>query len=168
MRKIMLLWILCGGIFLESCKDNAPTCSKTVAETKLTGIDQDQLTKDIGKIDAYLLSKGLVAQMEPHGTRYIINNLGSGITPCVESKINVTYKGTLLGSTTAFDSNTNITFTLSNLILGWQLVLPVIPVGSKVTLFIPSGYGYGSSVSAGGAIPANSNLIFDIEILAVK
>jgi FKBP-type peptidyl-prolyl cis-trans isomerase len=86
----------------------------------------------------------------------------------------VKYKGTLLSNPDLppFDesvSGTKFPFPLSGLILGWQLVLPkFVPVGTKVTLYIPSGYAYGASVAAGGKIPANANLIFDIELVAVN
>ena len=68
----------------------------------------------------------------------------------------------------SFDSSTNATFPLSALVLGWQLVLPLIPAGSKVTLYIPSGYAYGSSGGGKGVIPADANLIFEVEILGIK
>jgi FKBP-type peptidyl-prolyl cis-trans isomerase len=168
MRKICFLLILGGGLFLESCKDDDDTCTKMVPAARVSAVNQDQLATDIGKINTFLSLNNIQAEAEPNGTRYVINTLGDGPTPCLESRINIAYTGWNMVSTksNSFDSSANATFTLSGLILGWQLVLPLVPAGSKVTLYIPSGYAYGSSVS--GSIPANANLVFEIEILGIK
>jgi FKBP-type peptidyl-prolyl cis-trans isomerase FkpA len=169
MRKVIFgVLLCCGFLLLDSCKDD-PTCTTSVPESKLTGINQDQLTIDIGKIDAFLVSKNITNVLtEPNGVRYVINTMGTGSKiPCLESRVRIAYTGWNIQSTksNAFDSSTDATFTLSGLILGWQLVLPLVPGGSKVTLYVPSVYAYGSSVAAGGAIPANANLVFEIELL---
>lgn len=169
MKKVIIGIFLCSGfLFLDSCKDD-PTCTPSVPESKLTSISQDQLAIDIGKIDAFLASKGITdVLIEPNGVRYVINTIGTGSKiPCLENRIRISYTGWNIQSTksNAFDSNTDATFTLSGLILGWQLVLPLVPGGSKVTLYVPSVYAYGSSVAAGGKIPANANLVFEIELL---
>jgi FKBP-type peptidyl-prolyl cis-trans isomerase FkpA len=169
MRKVILgVLLCCGFLLLDSCKDD-PTCTTSVPESKLTGINQDQLTIDIAKIDAFLASKNITnVLIEPNGVRYVINTMGTGSKiPCLESRVRIAYTGWNIQSTksNAFDSSTDATFTLSGLILGWQLVLPLVPGGSKVTLYVPSVYAYGSSVAAGGVIPANANLVFEIELL---
>jgi len=171
MRKIFLLLILCGGLFLEGCKNEDPICTKEVPADRLAAVDQVQLTVDLGKIDVYLSSKNLIAQAEPNGTRYIITKQGTGaVPPCLESIVTVKYNLKLLGSGTTIEESASATFRLSGgLILGWQLVLPLIPAGSIVKLYVPSGYAYGSRVSGNnGSIPANANLVFEIELLGVR
>ena len=165
--------LVAGLVMLQSCgKDGDPTCTREVAADKLTAVDQTKLASDIMAIDTYLNNNNILAQAEPNGVRYVIASQGTGTLPCLESKTTVKYKGLLLSdpNKAPFDQNTTgVTFTLSGLILGWQLVLPkYAPVGTMVTLYIPSGYAYGSSVSAGGKIPANANLIFEVEVIAVK
>jgi FKBP-type peptidyl-prolyl cis-trans isomerase FklB len=173
MNKVIVMLLIVGLAFLHSCgSDDDPTCTKEVAADKISKVDQARLTTDIATIEAYLTSKGIVAQSEPNGVRYVVSSLADADPPCLESRITAKYKGNLLTNPdgTPFDeSTTGITFPLSGVILGWQLVLPkFVPVGSKVTLYIPSGYAYGSSVSAGGKIPANANLIFEIELVAAN
>jgi len=168
MNKFFAIAIVIGLGFLQSCGDD-DTCTKEVPADKLAKVDQVRLESDIATIDAYLSNNGIVAQTEPHGMRYVITEMGSGITPCLENRVTVKYVGTLLNGGNQFDAATSdITFSLSGLILGWQLVMPLVPVGSKVTLYVPSGYGYGSSVAAGGKIPSNANLVFEIEFVGVK
>ncbi len=171
MKQALVAGILIGFVFLQSCsKADDPVCTKEVSADVIARVEKDKLAEDIVKIDAYLASKGITALSEPNGVRYVINKQGTGVTIfCLENKIKVKYKGSLLVSGNQFDSNsTGVTFTLSgSIILGWKLVMPKIQTGSTVTLYIPSGFCYGAFVAADGKIPANSNLIFEIELLEI-
>lgn len=170
MNRIFLIVFILGLVFLQACKDDDATCTKVVPADKLVSVDKTRLAKDVETIDAYLTANSIVAQAEPQGTRYVVTSLGTGETPCLESRVTVKYVGKLLVDPTRppFDqSATGVTFPLQNLILGWQLVLPLIPLGSKITLYIPSGYAYGTSGGAGGKIPSNANLIFEMELIAI-
>ena len=62
-----------------------------------------------------------------------------------------------------FDSGVNSEFGLFQVIEGWQIGIPKFGKGGKGKLLVPSRLGYGSK--ARGSIPANSTLIFDIELL---
>ncbi len=77
------------------------------------------------------------------------------------------YKGRLMDTGVEFDANDSATFTLRRVIAGWQVVLLDSREGDSLTLYIPSGYGYGFAGS-GERIPSNANLIFDIKILQVN
>ncbi len=74
----------------------------------------------------------------------------------------IDYKGTQVGSGTAFTA----TLASTSLIEGWVQGLPGTKVGGKRTLVVPSSLGYGSAGS--GAIPGSSGLVFDIELTAVN
>lgn len=80
------------------------------------------------------------------------------------------YKGTIAQTGVKFDSSYDrgepIEYPLANLIQGWQQGIPGMKVGGKRRLVIPSELGYGAQAS--GIIPANSDLVFEIEILATK
>ena len=52
-------------------------------------------------------------------------------------------------------------------IKGWDEGVALMKVGQKIRLYIPSSLGYGSR-GAGNAIPANADLIFDVELLEVR
>lgn len=69
----------------------------------------------------------------------------------------------------SFDRNTPFTFKIGvgQVISGWDTGVMMMKVGEKRRLFIPANLGYGAR-GAGGAIPPNAALIFDVELLEVK
>ncbi len=130
-------------------------------------LDEDaQLKQDKATIDAYLKSKNIVATKDSSGLRYVINSMGTGDNPLPSSTINVTYTGTFLSNGTQFSSGTG-TYFLSNLIPGWQIGLPFIKQGGSITLYIPSGLGYGPAGTSDGVIPSNANLIYTVQLNVV-
>jgi FKBP-type peptidyl-prolyl cis-trans isomerase FkpA len=131
---------------------------------------QEQLKKDIAAIDAYLatveLAPGEFLIKDASGMRLIISEIGeAGLPPNEWDNILVDYVGKLLSNGITFDQGT-IDDALSRYITGWKIGLPMLPKGSKATLYIPSVYGYGSK--AVSSIPANSNLIFSVNLKGVS
>jgi peptidylprolyl isomerase len=107
------------------------------------------------------------------GLRYGDIVAGTGATPQRGQNITVQYTGWLANGT-QFDSsrgtgrtpfNFVIGATPPNVIAGWDEGVLSMKVGGKRRLVIPPSLGYGSS--ANGAIPANSTLIFEVELLSV-
>jgi FKBP-type peptidyl-prolyl cis-trans isomerase FkpA len=183
--SVLVVPVLIGSLLaIQSCKgdddDGEPKCTKEVAESKLTSPNQDKIASDLVLIEQYLVDNEIdLADTEiKNNVRYLITELGTGETPCLESNIKIKYRGSLMKTGYIFDPDQETeedvdwqeretTFNLGSLIVGWQIVLPSTPVGTKLTLYIPSGYGYGTNVGGGGAIPVNANLIFEIELLEI-
>ncbi len=101
------------------------------------------------------------------GLQYEVIKEGEGKTPADTSIVKVHYTGTLLNGT-VFDSSvergTPAEFPLNRVIKGWTEGLQLMTVGSKYKFFIPSDLAYGTR-GAGASIPANSALIFEVELL---
>lgn len=104
------------------------------------------------------------------GLQYKFTQQGDGgAMPTASDKVEVHYHGTLINGTvfdSSVDRNETITFGLNQVIKGWTEGLQLMAEGDKVTLYIPSELAYGSR--AAGKIPANSALIFDVELIKIN
>ncbi len=105
------------------------------------------------------------------GLSYVITELGAGEAVDSNDVVTVHYTGYLTDSS-KFDSSKDrdqpFSFKVGGgqVIQGWDEGLSYLNVGDKATLTIPAKLGYGERAQA--AIPANSTLIFDIEVLSRK
>lgn len=106
------------------------------------------------------------------GLRYKILKKGSGNQAQKGNTVSVHYEGSLTNGQ-VFDSsyqrNQPIDFQLGigQVIPGWDEGISLLKVGDKARFVIPSELGYGSA-GAGGVIPPNATLIFDVELMEVK
>ena len=167
LKSIFALAILVSLLLAAGC--GGPECNKTVSSDKIDAVDQTQLATDAATIDAYLTTNNVAnAQKNPSGISYVITKAVSGGTPCIENQITVVYDVKLIPSLKAVDSSKGaaVPFKLSQLILAWQIMFPQFPKGTKAVLYVPSGFAYGATAT--GAIPANSNLIFTIELVGIR
>jgi len=126
-----------------------------------------QSEEDEKIIKSYISSHNLTATATGSGLYYVINPQGTGDKPTINSSVTVNYKG-YLPDGKVFDQSpaAGATFPLSGVIQGWQEGIPYFKKGGKGVLLIPSALGYGTKAT--GGIPANSVLIFDIELLNVQ
>ena len=106
------------------------------------------------------------------GLRYQIIQEGTGQQPVAGQTVSVHYKGQLLDGT-VFDSSYKrqkpLDFVLGQgqVIPGWDEGVSLLKVGDKARFVIPSDLAYGSR-GAGGVIPPNAALIFDVELVTVS
>jgi FKBP-type peptidyl-prolyl cis-trans isomerase len=118
-----------------------------------------QLVADVATIDSHLASTPGVIK-DVRGVRMVITELGTGLPAMESNKVKVSYSGTILGSTTPFETGTISDVVLKNLIQGWKIAMTTLPAGSKAIVYIPSPLAYGNKDQA--KIPANSILVFDL------
>ena len=110
----------------------------------------------IGKVDELIIADTIIgtgAEVQPGAT------------------ITAHYTGALCADGTIFQSSHDfgeaITFPLDRVIAGWTEGVPGMKVGGTRRLIIPSEKAYGS-VRAAANIPPNSDLVFDIELVAIE
>ncbi len=111
----------------------------------------------------------------PSGLQYTDTVVGTGPQPASGQTVNVHYTGWLYDNGTKghkFDSSLDrgqpFSFKLGAgmVIAGWDQGVATMHVGGKRTLIIPADLGYGSR-GAGGVIPPNATLMFDVELLSI-
>ena len=93
---------------------------------------------------------------------------GTGASPAATDTVKVNYRGTLLDGTefdSSYSRNEPAQFPLNRVIPCWTEGVQKMKVGGKATLVCPPGIAYGDR--AQGPIPANSTLVFEIELLAI-
>lgn len=107
-----------------------------------------------------------VTQLE---TADIVTGTGDEVKP--GATITAHYTGALCATGVIFQSSHDmgrpITFPLNGVIKGWQQGVPGMKVGGRRRLIIPAEMAYGSQSPAAN-IPANSHLVFDIELTAIN
>ncbi|WAT00847.1 FKBP-type peptidyl-prolyl cis-trans isomerase [Rouxiella chamberiensis] len=103
------------------------------------------------------------------GLLYQVEKPGTGAAPKDSDTVVVNYKGTLVDGTEFDNSYTRgepLSFRLDGVIPGWTEGLKHIKKGGKIKLVIPPALAYGKTGVPG--IPANSTLVFDVELLDIK
>ena len=143
------------------------------------------LVEEAKSIEAYLTKNNLKAQKTESGLYYVIEKEGTGEVTTPGTTMYVNYAGYLLGGP-LFDTSwpelakANNMFSeerpyeplpvnvgMGQVIPGWDEGLMLLKKGSKAKLIIPSPLGYGEG-GAGEMIPANSILVFDVEVTDVQ
>ncbi|MCA1645796.1 MAG: FKBP-type peptidyl-prolyl cis-trans isomerase [Chloroflexi bacterium] len=108
----------------------------------------------------------------PDGLKYTDEQVGTGTEALAGKTVSVHYTGWLLDGTkfdSSKDRNQPFSFPLGRgqVIKGWDEGVAGMKVGGKRTLVIPPDLGYGAR-GAGGLIPPNTTLKFEVELLDVK
>ncbi len=133
------------------------SCKKEVVD--YTQIDEDIITE-------YIVDNNLTAIATGTGLYYVVDTPGNGTQPNSQSTVTVAYKGYLTnGSVFDESASSGISFSLTSVIQGWQEGIPYFKEGGSGILLIPSALGYGSQATSG--IPANSVLVFEVELIDV-
>lgn len=133
------------------------------------GAREKRIAKEKAKTEAELDKLSAGFEKTDSGLRYKIIQKGNGPKAQKGQTVSVHYKGQLADGT-VFDSsykrNQPLKFPLGvgQVISGWDEGVQLLQAGDKARLVIPSHLGYGSR-GAGGVIPPNATLIFDVELL---
>jgi len=123
-------------------------------------------------LSEYLSENQINTEETSSGLQYVLSKTNNNEKPAKGSRVSVHYTGKLIDGT-VFDSSKNrgtpLDFTLGvgQVIPGWDEGIALLGKGDEGTLYIPSELAYGRS-GAGGVIPPNADLIFEVELVDFK
>lgn len=150
--------------------------SKADMDKEQAAAQEAQIQTDEKLIQEYIAKHNLKTTRTASGLYYVVREAGTGASPVAGNKVTVNYTGMLLDGT-KFDSNVDPAFGhvspfefelgKGRVIKGWDEGVALMKPGEKITLLIPSGMAYGQR-SPNPKIPANSVMVFDIELISFK
>jgi peptidylprolyl isomerase len=150
------------------------TAQASPANTLVTKIDSPIFNSSnlIAMDNAATQANGDEVKTTASGLKYVEIAEGTGQTPAKGQTVSVHYTGTLENGKkfdSSRDRNQAFEFQIGEgqVIKGWDEGLSTMKVGGRRKLIIPAELGYGAR-GAGGVIPPNATLIFDVELLKVK
>jgi len=134
-----------------------------------TSDQEPRFTEDKSAISGQL-EGDLDVVVHPNGFSYKLESSGTGPRPDLYDQVSIIYTGKLLNGTVFADNITQDPVNIFssrpvNYIHGLALGLQLMHEGDKATFYIPSALGYGPAEQS--VIPANSNLIFEVELVKV-
>ena len=148
-----------------------------VTRVPLQPIEKGSLTKLwLGIIIAVLIGAGIAWAAMPKGVELETLTEGTGPSPAADDVVFVKYVGKLADGT-EFDRSQEVPLPvegifpegnplpLAQMVPGFREGAMKMQKGGKYTLFIPADQGYGASPPPGAPIPANSDLVFDVELV---
>lgn len=153
-----------------------PLCGLLLSASALCAVPQGGAAQHRKPSPKTKKQKGPAMVTTESGLKYLDTHVGTGALPQRGQRIVVHYSGWLSDKGNKgkkFDSSLDrneplvIPIGVGKLIKGWDEGLLTMKVGGKRTLYIPSNLGYGTR-GAGGDIPPNADLIFEVELLGVQ
>lgn len=160
MKKFLALALVITVLFAGCVKSN----DDNKCEYDPCGIKAPDA--EVQAVQAHITSKGITAEKHCSGVFYTVENPGTGKNPGPCSNILVKYKGYRTDGYVFDQATSPVGFNLGGLVNGWRSVLPMLKAGGRIVLYIPPTLGYGNQASA--EIPANSIIIFEIDLIDVQ
>jgi peptidylprolyl isomerase len=164
--KIQKMEVIRVGEDAQKFVVSRETFGKLLQEKEAEDVKKE--AEEQAKINGEIKNRWPEAVTTKSGLRYVVVKPGDGKKhPKWGQAVTVHYTGSLMNGK-IFDSSVNrgpVTFTIGEVIEGWNEGLQLMSKGEKVTMIIPPELGYGTQ-GYPGVIPPNSYLVFDVELIS--
>ena len=128
---------------------------------------KDEVIPEETQIENYVVANKLVVtEKTASGLRYIRTSVGVGSALKAGQAVIVSYSGRLLNDKIFDSGKYPFKLGIGEAVGGFDEGISKMKVGEKATIIFPSKLGYGSTSKTG--IPANSPLIFDVQVLSAN
>jgi FKBP-type peptidyl-prolyl cis-trans isomerase FklB len=164
------------NILLQGVRDamdgNEPFVDSNIQRQALASIQQQRAEDNQRKGEAFLAENAKKEGVTTlsSGLQYRVIKAGDGKIPGPTDSVTVEYRGTLIDGSEFISSKNRgkaATIKVNRIIKGLSEALQLMPTGSKWEIYIPAELGYGKR-SPGARIPANSTLIYELDLLSIK
>jgi len=166
MKSLLVPLVLVSSLLLSGCGED-PEKEAFRQQLMEKALNDETSKAGIAFLEENLKREGVVVL--PSRVQYKVLKKGEGEQPTFQSSVVVHYEGTTV-SGTVFDSSYKrgkpSTFPLQKVIRGWQESLLKMHKGGIWMLYIPAKFAYGAT-SPNELIPANSTLVFKVELLDI-
>jgi FKBP-type peptidyl-prolyl cis-trans isomerase FklB len=134
-------------------------------------VSQPQVAAEPGQAYLYINAQKPGVKVMASGLQFEILKSGEGRSPSATSNVVTHYHGTLVNGDvfdSSVDRGTPAEFPVNRVIAGWTEALQMMKEGDKWRLVLPPEIAYGERGAAGGLIPPNTVLVFEVELIEVK
>jgi peptidylprolyl isomerase len=164
--SLLVFGVACGGDDKDSSKPAAPVATPIPGAANVAPGGNNSVTNSSSQFDK------TKATTNPSGLMYIDTQEGTGTSPTMQQSVTVHYTGKLASDGKVFDSSVQrgqpATFPMGGVIKGFSEGILTMKPGGKRTVLIPAAMGYGANPPPTSGIPANADLIFEIELISVR
>lgn len=169
------LLVSCGGPPNEADVEAPPEPAATENAPETMPTEPDAAAPEVAVVPPPAAPKAMPSQptgvqTTASGLKYEVLTMGTGPKPTLADRVTVHYRGELTDGKvfdSSYDRGQPATFPLGGVVQGWQEGLQLMPMGSTFRFEIPPDLGYGAR-GAGGVIPPNATLIFQVELLGIN
>lgn len=166
MKKISIAALTLLAVLMTGCSDDSEEKAFRASLIE-KALNDDNRKKGVAFLAENATKQDVVSLAS--GVQYKVLQQGSGDKASIEQSVKVNYSGKLVTGE-VFDSSAargnSSLFPLKSVIAGWRIALMNMRVGDRWEVYLPADLAYGAR-SPSEKIPANSALIFDIELLEI-